>query len=399
MHQKLSRSFFTATTTTLVFVLAACGGGGGGGGGGTATTATGIFKDNNVTGATFTSGAETGTTGTDGSFTYEVGQPVAFSVGGVTLGSATGQPVITPVDLIPSGTTSTQEVINLTRFILMLDVDGDPSNGIEISSAVQAVADTWPAVDFSTADLATELASIISDASSADGTSHSLPDSSTAQSHLEATLRCVRAGGYRGTFSGDDSGPFGVLVDAGTGLLSGYAYSPFDGLLTLTGTTPVSLDQNATFITGQASSGATFSGQFDNSNDISGNWNLSAESGTFSGSRIGGAPNAVYRFTGDFTTTSGSVFANGLFTFDIDSADAVTGMALTVYATDGTTNEVAPFTGTLSGTTLNAAIFDGSTQDATITGTLDTSAGTVSGTWLDMDGNSGTFSGSGCRLN
>ncbi|MCU7810682.1 MAG: hypothetical protein KZQ77_05530 [Candidatus Thiodiazotropha sp. (ex Notomyrtea botanica)] len=387
-------------TLFVLFVLTACGGGGGG----TAapTTATGVLKDTNVSGVTFASGAQSGITGTDGSFTYEVGQPVGFNLGGVTLGSATGKSVVTPIDLVTGGSSTSTEVLNLVRFLLMLDTDGDPTNGITISPAVQTVADTWSAVDFTTADLPTALATIISDAATADGTSHTLPDSTAAQTHLESTLLCVRAGGYAGTFAGDDSGPFGVLVDASTGLLSGFAYSAFDGLLALSGTTAVSFDQSATFISGDVSSGATFSGQFTGPNQIGGTWDLSftGESGTFTGSRVGGAVDATHRFTGSFTTNGGSpVISYGLFTFDVDSSDNVTGVAYTVYATDGTLGESAPFTGTLTGSSLAATIMDGSVVDANITGTLNKTTGTVNGTWSDMDGNTGTFSGTGCQLN
>jgi hypothetical protein len=382
-------------------LLVACGGGGGGGSS-TPTTATGVFKDNNVSGVTYTSGAQSGVTGSDGSFTYEVGQQVSFNVGNVTLGSATGSSVITPIDLIPGGSSSSTEVLNLVRFLLMLDSDGDSSNGITLSSAVQAAAENWSAVDFTAGDLSTELASIISDAASADGTSHNLPNTTTARSHLESTLRCVRAGAYGGTYGGDDSGPFGVLVDASTGLLSGFAYSAYDGLLVLSGNTAVSYDQSATFLSGDVSSGASFSGQFTSANTIAGTWNLSstAESGTFSGSRIGGAANATYRFTGSFSSSAGSpVTSYGLFTFDVDNADTVSGIAHTVYASDGTENETVSFAGSLSGTTLSAQIMDGGAVDTTISGTLNKTTGVVSGSWSDNDGNTGTYSGRGCRLN
>ncbi|MCU7862304.1 MAG: hypothetical protein KZQ86_21315, partial [Candidatus Thiodiazotropha sp. (ex Lucinoma kastoroae)] len=387
-----------------LFLLISCGGGGGGDGGGstTPTTATGVFKDNNVSGVTYTSGAQSGTTDSDGSFTYEVGQPVSFNLGDVTLGSATGKSVITPIDLVAGGSSSSAEVLNLVRFLLMLDTDGDSSNGITISSAVQAIAENWSAVDFTTTNLSSELVTIISDVTSADGTSHTLPSTNTAQNHLESTLLCVRAGAYSGAFSGDDSGPFGVLVDASTGLLSGFAYSAFDGLLSLSGSTAVSFDQSATFISGDVSSGATFSGQFTSPNNLAGNWNLSstAESGTFSGSRIGGAANATYRFTGSFTSNASSpVTSNGLFTFDVDSSDNVTGVAHTVYASDGTENETVSLTGSLTGSSLVAQIMDGNVVDATITGTLNKATGTLSGSWSDMDGKTGTYSGRGCKLN
>ena len=105
-------------------------------------------------------------------FIYEVGQQVSFNLGNVTLGSATGRSVLTPVDLVAGGSSSSTEVLNLVRFLLMLDDDGDSSNGINISSAVQTVAENWSAVDFTTANLQSELSSIISDTASADGTSH-----------------------------------------------------------------------------------------------------------------------------------------------------------------------------------------------------------------------------------
>lgn len=375
--------------------LVACGGDGGGNGGG-AVTASGVFKDSNVSGLGYSSGSQSGVTETDSSFIYEVGQPVTFTVGGVTIGSTTGKSVITPVDLVAGGTTSTPEVQNIVRFLLMLDSDGDPSNNISISPAVQTIADTWAQVDFTAADLNAELVSIISDAASVDGTAHNLPVVATAQTHLESTLLCARAGGYRGTFTGTDNGPFGVLVDASTGLISGFAFSNVDqALLALTGSSAVSFDQSAAFITGNASSGATFSGQFTGPDQIAGDWLQSPDSGTFSGTRIGGVADAAFRFTGSF---SGDAF--GLFTMDVDTSDNIQGVAYTVLAvSDGTTDELSNFTGSVSGTVLSASILDNGVLDTTITGTMDKVAGTLSGTWSDMDGNTGTFSGSGCKLN
>ncbi len=275
----------------------------------------------------------------------------------------------------------------------MLDSNGNPSGGIHISPEVQATALNWASVDFNASDFTTEVAAIVADATVADNFVHALPTTIAARSHLESTLLCTRAGGYRGTFSGDDTGPFGVLVDANSGFLSGFAYSNADDeLLTLTGSSSISFDQDANFISGDASSGATFSGQFDGPDGLSGSWQLSPDSGSFSGSRIGGLNSAVLRYTGSF---SGDAF--GLFTFDVDGSNNVTGEAYTVFAvSDGTTDELSSFTGTLVGTSLQATVTDNGNVDATISGTL--SSGTVSGTWVDADGNSGTFSGSGCSL-
>lgn len=380
----------------VLFVAAALAACGGGGGDGETTTSTGYFKDSSVAGLTFTSGAENGTTGSDGSFTYEVGQSVSFSLGGVMIGNATGKSVVTPLDLVPNGTSSTREVVNIVRFLMMLDADGDPSNGITISSAVQSAAGSWSAVDFSATDLANELAAIIADANAADSTTHSLPDSTAAQTHLESTLKCVRSGIYQGTYSGTDRGPFAVLVDASNGLVSGFAYSSiYLRLYELTGTTAVSPDQSATFITGDVSVGASYSGSFTGPDALAGNWSLPpSDSGTFSGSRLGSSASAVYRFTGTFTGDS-----HGLLIFNIDAFDNVSGVAYTAYDnTEGVLNETISITGTLSGTSLTAEIYDGGILDARITGTLDKAAGTVSGNWSDVGNNSGTYSGTGCRL-
>ena len=380
---------------TLLLFLGACGGGGGASNGGNAQTATGVFKDANVEGLSFRSGGQSGVTGPGGAFTYEVGQPVSFSVGGAAIGSATGQAVITPLDLVTSSGTNTARVQNIVRFLVMLDTDNNPANGIGISSAVRAAATSWT-VNFDAADLATELALIVAAASTADGTTHTLPTAAAAQSHLESTLLCARSGAFRGTFAGTDNGPFAIMIDAATGVASGAAFSTKNtALVTLTGATAVSFDQSATFVTGDTSTGATFNGQFKGTDQVSGTWENTrfAESGTFSGNRIGATASATNRFTG---RVAGD--AVGLFTFDVGGSGVVSGTAYTVSSvtTGLVVNNEVTISGTLSGTTLTAKSSDNVT---TINGTLNTNTGGLTGTWVDLNGNSGTFSGSGCRLN
>jgi len=379
----------------LTFVLFACGGGGGSDDDDDPEFKVGVFRDTAVAGLSYVSGGTSGVTQSDGSFIYEDGETVTFSIGGVTIGTTDAQGVITPVDLVSGAASSTTAVVNIVRFLLMLDSDGDSTGGINISAAVQTAAANWLQVDFGAVDFITEVATIVADAIAADGGTHILPDATTAQAHLESTLLCTRAGGYRGSYKGDDTGPFGVLVDANTGLLSGFAYSEGDDeLLTLTGNSRISLDQNANFISGDVNTGATFSGQFNGPDKLSGTWELSSDDGTFSGKRIGGSNAAVLRYTGSF---NGDAF--GLFTFDVDGANNVTGIAYTVFATaDDTTDELSSFSGTLVGNSLTAEVRDNGDVDATITGTLNTGSGTVSGTWVDADGNNGNFTGSGCSL-
>jgi hypothetical protein len=187
------------------------------------------------------------------------------------------------------------------------------------------------------------------------------------------------------------------MVDAATGIASGLAFSnDVRDLLALSGTVAVSFDQNAAFVTGDTSTGATFRGKFDNADQVSGTWeNASfAESGTFAGNRVGGVTNAQHRFTGRFAGG-----ASGLFTFDVDASGAVAGIAYT--AASGArpaalVNEQLGLSGTLTDTTLTAKTAD---NRVTITGTLSTTTGELTGTWVNANSNTGTFSGSGCRLN
>lgn len=371
----------------LSTVLVACGGGGGGTP--TTTTATGQFKDSNTAGVTYESGGESGVTDANGTFTYEVGNTITFSIGDLTLGTTDGKTVITPLDLFAGSSTNSVEVQNMVRLLMMLDEDGDPSNGINITAAVQAAAANWSQIDFSSTDLSTEVASIIADAIAADGGTHILPDASDAQSHIESTVLCSNAGAFKGTYRGDDTGPFGILIDASNGDVTGFAYSNIDQILyDLAGNTAISLDNNAAFVSGNVTGGATFFGSLDSTDAMSGTWesSIAVAQGTFSGNRIGGLKNAVYRFTGQY---SGDDY--GLISFDVDDADNISGVAYSVPGDD-----LVTLSGSLSGTTLSATSSDG----AVIAGTLNKTTGTVSGTWDDAaDAISGTYSGTGCKLN
>jgi hypothetical protein len=161
-----------------------------------------------------------------------------------------------------------------------------------------------------------------------------------------------------------------------------------DLFIDLSGTTPISYDQNAAFVSGNTDIGATFSGEFTSVNAVSGTWqDVDGDNGGFSGTRIGGASDAVYRFTGNY---SGNDF--GLFSFDVGASNNITGVAYSVAG-----DELFNLNGTVSGTSLTASTSDGTTA---ISGTLDTSTGTLSGTWNDAEnGLSGSFAGSGCKLN
>ena len=134
-----------AVISLLTLGVTACGGSGGGS---KVKVYSGVFKDSNVQGLHYASGGQEGTTGKNGEFKYEENSAVSFSVGGVNLGSAKAKNVMTPKDLVKNGKVDTPEVLNRVRFLMMLDKDNNPANGIEISSKVQQKAKSWSTISF-----------------------------------------------------------------------------------------------------------------------------------------------------------------------------------------------------------------------------------------------------------
>lgn len=382
-----------ALLLAAVSLLTGCGTGSGTGGG-SATTATGILKDANVSGLSYRSGDEEGETGADGSFTYEVGRSITFSIGDLVVGTAPGQPVITPLDFVPNSHVDWTAVQNIVRFLLWLDTDAFPANGIEISQALRARAEDtpsiWKPVNFSAVSLDAELSLIVQNMIGFRDP-RSLPTPLDAQNHLTDTLQCLRSGAFRGTLAGDDTGNFGVMVDARTNALRGFiARAGGQAPIALDGASPVSLDQQAFFISSAAAPDTLFMGRLLDPDTLTGSWTLTAAQtldGTFQGERIGGNDDTRYRYTA--TYESGAADAVGLYAFDINTAGAVTGVAYSVDTDQETT---------LSGVydSANASLIAVTPGQAVrIEVAVDLSAGTLNGG--DSLGN--TVTGSGCRLN
>lgn len=363
-----------------------------------AVNGAGQFLDSVVSGLSFTSGGLTGNTDADGRFTYEAGQNVTFSVGGVTLGSTAGRAIVTPLDLVPNSTSSTVAVQNLVRFLLLLDSDGDATNGITISDALRAAAENWPDVDFATLDLDAALATIIPD-TQVDGTLRALPSAGVAQAHFEATFRCMFSGYFRGTYDGGDNGNFAftILPD---GAMAGAAYSvPDDELFVLIFDPPglLQVSNDGVFAAGLAVSGqqtgSSFSGSFPAYNQVSGTWT----DGTFSGTRYAGTPTAAYKILtllrapnpnpGPPTITIGTFFT------EIDTAGAVTAESHVTFETGEQEFDLAV---TQNG---NELTFTDTNTNNSITGTLDLSGPSITGSFVNPDtGNTVTLESVGCRL-
>jgi len=97
-------------------------------------TKTGVFIDGPVQGISYETNAFSGITDENGTFNYYEGEVIDFYVEGIKLGSATGKPVISPLDIVEGAENILdQEVLNICIFIQSLDEDSDPENGITIS--------------------------------------------------------------------------------------------------------------------------------------------------------------------------------------------------------------------------------------------------------------------------
>ena len=178
---------FSAVLVALT--LAACSNEGGTGSSGVGV---GQFKDSNTQGLDYVSGNLSGVTLADGSFEFVPGGTVTFSVGGVELGTTDGKSVVTPVDLVPGGSSSSPAVQNIVRFLMTLDSNGDPSDGITISPEVQAAAVDWQPVAFDGGSFQTALNTSLEAANAADpdnAANRIIRDAVAAQNPSLARLR------------------------------------------------------------------------------------------------------------------------------------------------------------------------------------------------------------------
>ena len=157
----------------------------------------GFFIDSPVEGLQCHTITWDGTTDSKGTFYYQDGEEIRFSIGSVVLGSTQAKGIITPVDLDNNSQPNfSTEVINISRFLLSLDEDLNPGNGILIPQGVtDALKDIH--VDFSNPDLDND-AGVIEMFEILNGRgiypeeeARGLVSSEAAQIHLENTINQV----------------------------------------------------------------------------------------------------------------------------------------------------------------------------------------------------------------
>lgn len=313
----------------------------------TADILTGSFSPP-IEGISFSSGSIEGITEANGGFLYEEGNIVTFSLGGIVFGELTGQELVTLIDLVGAGITDIR-VQNINRLLFALDTDNDINNGIQISAAVQAIAENFPQPDFTIEDFDGEVATILSDVATADNRTPVLPSFAEAEEVLTLSLACLASGVYSGKFTGDDMGTFLLWVQhqrfdpgsfpptgTGTGVTSALVFSTVDelvlGVAPIEGITPT---PDRVVISGNVSSGAEFTGNFNsNYTSLSGIWanGFTSEAGTFIGERKAGNATAIHRLAGLANSNTNPFTADGssLIGLDVMSDNSVSGILVTL---------------------------------------------------------------------
>ncbi len=278
MNNQKKTIFTTFTTAAIISLVAACGGDGDS----TLQTTSGVFVDSAVEGLRYVSGDLNGTTNANGAFQCQ--STVQFYIGDILLGEATCGEIITPVDLVSGATDhSDPTVTNIARFLQTLDDDGNPSNGITVTTAITALA-SGESIDFAQGIAAFEsnssIQSLVNSLTSARNAGPAnLISATQAQAHLESSMFGLLAGTYQGSYSGDFSGSWSIVIDS-NGTIAG-STDEDDSIFG-----SISSNGTANFAAGTVGASSTFSGTFTNNGNASGTWRDEPDSGTWSGSRI-----------------------------------------------------------------------------------------------------------------
>jgi len=148
------------------------------------TVYTGTFVDSPVHNLRYATATQSGVTNADGEFSYQLDELVTFSIGGIEFPAVAASALMTPLTLFNTDDVNHVAVVNMLRLIQSLDVDGDPSNGIEIAEASHQLAMAI-SLDFSSDEFVSLVTSLI-EVSGAGG--EQLVTAIDAVTHFEQTL-------------------------------------------------------------------------------------------------------------------------------------------------------------------------------------------------------------------
>ena len=151
-YQAIGTYIRISTLSIALLIVTACNNGNSENNDGTITS-TGYLIDSPVSGVSYNTATQSGITGDDGDFLYQIGEIVTFSLGDTILGRSKGQTQLSLFNLVSNATPITgnkalnealyeeknqpfHSVINLATLLQTFDDDGNPDNGIKISTPV-----------------------------------------------------------------------------------------------------------------------------------------------------------------------------------------------------------------------------------------------------------------------
>ncbi|SFV58889.1 Autotransporter adhesin [hydrothermal vent metagenome] len=178
----------TLSVATLAFIITGCGGSSSGGNdkgdlsNSSSSTGTGYYVDSAIEGINYKCGTQTGTTNSDGKFTYELNKECTFSIGNTILRK------ILKDELSGKKVTIRENNMTIARLLQTLDDDGNASNGINITKNMRTTFDENNISDIADID---SVYSVISDTEGYHG--HLVTETETNH-HLQTGIKTMLAG-------------------------------------------------------------------------------------------------------------------------------------------------------------------------------------------------------------
>jgi glycerophosphoryl diester phosphodiesterase len=214
-----------------VLALSACGGGSDGSGGRGRAEQQGVFVDHPVEGLQFVTPSRAGLTNRQGEFRYLSGESVRFLIGSIELGSAAGQAVLTPLNLVPGAASSDRKVTNLLRLLQTLDSDCDIATGIQIGAAARSAA-AGRSLNFDQSEAAFASDPAVMAFLDAANTCQPLVDGNTARAAFQRTLDYMAAHGGRANRLPTANAGLDLIVNENTPVTLNGSGSDPDGSIT-----------------------------------------------------------------------------------------------------------------------------------------------------------------------
>ena len=148
------------------------------------TVLMGKFVDSAVEGLKYQTATQSGSTSKDGEFNYVANETVTFSIGDIEFPATLGAEYITPLAIYNTDSLAHKAVINMIRLLQTLDLDGMPSNGIEIPEMSHVLA-SGLTIDFNASNFDELVAELVVNSG---GPHLALVSADAALAHFQQTL-------------------------------------------------------------------------------------------------------------------------------------------------------------------------------------------------------------------